>query len=52
MSEIGPEADISQHDNIDANDPTETWGVAVRYLAGMPRSVNIHTGPRVIGKIR
>jgi hypothetical protein len=35
----------------DAIDPTETWGVAVVYLAGMPRNVNIHAGSRVIGKI-
>jgi hypothetical protein len=33
------------------HDPTETWGVAVIYLAEMPRNVNIHAGSRVIGKV-
>jgi hypothetical protein len=36
---------------ISVFDPTETWGVAVVYLAGMPRNVNIHAGSRVIGRI-
>jgi hypothetical protein len=29
---------------------SETWDVAVVYLAGMPRSLNIHACSRVIGK--
>ena len=50
MSGVADSGRKSGHGNIDANDPTETWGAAVVYLAGMPRNANIHSGSRVIGK--
>lgn len=50
MSGVADSRRKSGHGNIDANDPTETWGAAVVYLAGMPRNANIHSGSRVIGK--
>jgi hypothetical protein len=36
---------------MSANDPKQTWDVAVVYLEGIPWIVNIRVGLHVIGKM-